>query len=362
MHFHSHFLFIFLDSETTKSPALTPYPDWQTIVNSPTAIKADRCKNLWVVDDIKAGGYILLRFNLTSDVLSERYPVPRELIKPNSNITSIAIEDEDCENLYVYMADSGASKLIVSQIKGNQTWAVNHHFFSTDPVSGNFSVGGIKYQTTDGITGLWLSEKKSNGFADLYFHPLSSNNEFKISTKLLHDNKTLPAYSDLELIGNRGQDRQAGASAYSQKAGVVFYAMVNKNQLSCWRLSNTAKYADAVVNVHNDSIEMIYPSDIKVSGGDVYVLTNNLPAFVHDEIKGDKINYRIFKSSVSDAISDTDCKKSIKDHINSAVDKITNFVPGNKDTTKPNNSNSLQPMTTIIFGAILFALIKFRNF
>lgn len=320
-------------------------------VVSPTALKADRCNNLWVADYGFGGEIRLLRFDLLTNSLADTYPIGKEFIKPNSNITSIAVEDDDCANLYVYMADSGAARLVVFSAKGQNFWNKEHHYFAIDPVAGLFNVGGVQYVESSAVTGLWLSDK------DLVFHPLSSNAEFKVPTATLHDSSQKNiSYVGATYIGNRGVSRQAGASAYAKKEGVVFYAMVNLNQLACWRPMSSENYTTAVKNVYNDSIEMKYPSDVRVAGDeDVWVLTNNLPTFLHGQVNEHEINYRIFKSSVNDAIGDTDCNKSA---LKKLTDKVKSIIPGSGDGK--GQSNPLQPMTAIVGAAAALALFKLK--
>lgn len=325
-------------------------------VVSPTALKADRCNNLWVADYGLGGEIRLLRFDLLTNSLADTYPIAKELRMQNSNITSIAVEDDDCANLYVYMADSGAARLVVFSAKNQMFWNKEHHFFAIDPVSGFFNVSGVKYVENTAVTGLWIGEKNSTGASFLYFHPLSSNNEFKVPTALLHDSsQTKISYMDGTNLGSRGESRQAGASAYAKKEGVVFYAMVNLNQLACWRPQSSDNYTADVKNVYNDSTEMRYPSDVRVSDDDtVWVLTNNLPTFLHAQVNENEINYRIFKSKVSDAIADTDCKRSA---FKKLTDKVKNIIPDGKG-----HSNALQPMTAIVGGAVALALFALKFF
>lgn len=371
--------FYFLTDLTTQSPQLTPYPSWEahttlspnevSEIVSPYHIKADRCGHLWVLDSGVDGEINskkskrlaptrILGYDLRNDNLIQNYEIPAEqFFNQTSILSNIAVEDNDCENIFVYLADSGEPGLIVYSVKEKESWRVKHHFFHPDPLAGNFSITGIKFQTADGLYGLALSEKRPNGFADLYFHPFSSTNEFKVSTEVLR-NRTKIAneayYKDFQLIGSRGSNGQSATSVLDQSTGVIFYAMLNLNRISCWKTSSKKNYTINDGNVFSDPISMVYPSDLKIDDkGRLWVLSNNMQQFLYGELDHKIVNFRILRGPVKEAIKGTACDETAWDIANKAIKKVGDkLLPGTK--TDKNHSNAIQPVAfTITFIALL---------
>lgn len=341
-----------------------PYPSWQAHTTlspndpleivSPIAIKADACNHLWVLDAGVGDNVQLLCYDLSNGFLQERINITKEQIGANKpNFTSIVTDDHDCSKLFVYIAVPTAPTLIVYSAVEKKSWRVNHNFFYTDPLAGNFTVGNIKYETTDGVYGLALSEKQKNGFADLYFHPISSTNEFKVSTAVLR-NETLSTsganFKEFALVGARQANKQSGASFYDQKNGVIFYTLPNLNEIGCWKTTN--KYS--VTDVYADPIEVSYPIDVRVTSdkNQIWVLTNNLPRFLYDKLDMGVINFRILRGAVKDLIKDTACEKTI-------VEKITKFGEKILPSTSKNgnHSNDIRPIGMAITVMSLLTVI-----
>lgn len=326
---------------------------------SPIAIKADRCGHLWVLD---AGidNVQLLGYDLRSNDLFERFTIPKDQLgAQKSNFTSIVADDNDCAKLYVYIAEPSAPALIVYSSTERKSWRVNHHFFHPNPLTGNFTVGNIKYQPQlGGVYGLALSEAQKDGFADLYFHPLSSTNEFKVSTSVLH-NETLSIsnaiYKEFAVLGARELNGQSGASFYDRKNGVIFYTLPNLNEIGCWKTTNNY----SVANVYADSVEMTYPSDVRVSEKEqLWVLTNNLPRFLYDRLDATVINFRILRGSVKDLIKGTACEKTLIEKITKIGEKI---LPSTSKDSK-GHSNDIRPIGLTICFMSLLAVIKAHLF
>lgn len=57
----------------------------------------------------------------------------------------------------------GGYGVIVYSFKDNKSWRVKHNFFHFDPLSGDFNVGGIKFQWTDGVFSMALGKASPDG-------------------------------------------------------------------------------------------------------------------------------------------------------------------------------------------------------
>lgn len=362
------FFLFFTDLTDTKSPLLKPYPSWQShqAVNSkdvpdiisPFHIKIDKCQRLWAVDTgidraLDGNGWArlasarILIFDLRNDNLIREHELSA-LHSEKSLFSNIAVEDNDCGNTFAYIADASTPpSLTVYSFKLNESWQVKHNFFNIDPLAGNFSISGIEYRTTVGLYGLALSEKKTNGFSDLYFHALTSFNEFNVSTEILRNKSIADSasqfYNDFTVIGSRQMNEQAGSSAYDKSNRVIFYTLPNMNGVACWR-TTSKNYTISNGNVFSSATELEYPIDVKVDQKDrLWVLSNNLHRFINGKLNGNKINFHIHFSPVKEAIKNTACEPGF----------FENVV--NKVLRKDKNSSTMErPAVVLTFIGSLF--------
>lgn len=67
-----------------------------------------------------------------------------------------------CNDAFAYLPDLGAYAVIVYDFKNNRSYRVKHNYFYFNPTKGDFNVGGINFQWTDGVFGMALG-KIQNG-------------------------------------------------------------------------------------------------------------------------------------------------------------------------------------------------------
>lgn len=370
--FLTHFLIYFTDT-SNKMPALTPFPSWvahnlndaDPELVSPFRVRADRCGRLWVLDSRIAGVLEqtklygppqLLVYDLHNDDLLRRHVLPMGQTKQSSFFANLAVEDSDCDNTYAYLADLGSPGLVVYSWREQESWRVQHHFFHPDPLAGNFSINGIEFQWDDGLYGLALTKAQSrDDFATLYFHPLSSTMEFSVNTSVLR-NKTLATshgiYREFKVLGSRGPNAQAGAQFLDAETGVLFYALPNQNAVGCWKTTDSYRSQD---RIYTSDTDMIFPSDVKVDEQRrLWVLSNQLQAFIYDELYPGSINFRILTTSVQDAIEQTSCNvpRKLPELITRVGEVIKTNLPGNRggggDSRSRSAASTLQQVATLL--------------
>lgn len=121
----------------------------------------------------------------------------------NTFIANIAVDQGKggCDDAYAYMSDELGYGLIVYSWQQNRSWRITHSYFMPDPLAGDYNVGGLNYQWgEEGIFGMSLSPVALDGFRTLFFHPLSSNREFAVSTRILRDEKlAADSYHDFQV-------------------------------------------------------------------------------------------------------------------------------------------------------------------
>lgn len=91
----------------------------------------------------------------------------------------------ECNNAYAYVPDLGGYGVVVYSFKDNKSWRAKHNFYHFDPLNGDFNVGGVNFQWTDGVFGMALGKQSNEGylfpssstFSLHYYHPYS----FKMS-------------------------------------------------------------------------------------------------------------------------------------------------------------------------------------
>lgn len=331
------------------SPALNPYPTWQShkAVNpddvpdivSPFHIKVDRCNRLWAVDT-GIEGFLngnnskrlaparILIYDLRNDDVLRKFELPVHL--DNSVFSNIVVDDDNCSDTFAYIADAGTpTTLTVYSFKDDEAWKVTHNFFNIEPMAGEFSVLGVKFRTSDALYGLALTEKKDNGYPNLYFHALTSHHEFNVSTQVLR-NKTASKGSDFygqfTVVGERKSDEQAGSTVYDKTQKVLFYTLPNKNEIACWKTNKNY----TIVKVFNSPVEMVYPIDIKIDNKQrIWVLSNNMQQFLNGQLDPHNTNFYIHSVPIAEAVKGTACDPTF-------IEKITNKLSGNgSDASKP---------------------------
>ncbi|XP_066140656.1 protein yellow-like isoform X2 [Euwallacea fornicatus] len=319
-------------TDPVDSPILKPYPNWDAHrslgsfpeIVSPFRIRADQCGRLWVLDTGIEGllentpliykNSTLMIYDLHNDELTRSYEIPFEQTTEDSFLANIAVEDEDCENTFAYLGDLGGPGLIVYSWKSNRSWKVKHNYFHIKPLAGDMTVGGINFQWSDGLFGLALRPEKG-GYSTLFFHPMTSFDEFAVSTKILQDESLATNqsnYHEFKYLGNRGPRSQSGASFLDKKTGVLFYALVQLNAVACWRTTNPSYTMESQGRVYMDNVTMVFANDVKVDNeGNVWVLSDRLPQFMYSSLDYNDVNFRILSAKVGDAIKGTACASKL---------------------------------------------------
>lgn len=336
----------FVNISDGVSPLLHPYPSWEanqiptrkdsedqasgspkllednSTIISTFRVRADECDRLWVMDtglaDILGNPMqhatpSLAIFDLFSDKLIRRHYFPESLMKEDSFFANVIIDADrgDCDNAFAYVPDLGGYQVIVYSFNEDKSWRVKHNFFHFDPLSGDYNIGGVNFQWTDGVFGMAVGKRLRDGTKPIYFHAFSSTKEFMVSNKILKNetySQSPESYYDYKLMGDRGPNSQSSAEFYDPETGIIFYTQVNKDGIGCW---NTAKplTQDTQGLVDSDSDALVFPNDLKVdTEGNLWVLSDRLPMFIFTSLDPAEYNYRILTSPISDIIKGTPCE------------------------------------------------------
>ncbi|KAI5740865.1 hypothetical protein M8J76_007995 [Diaphorina citri] len=344
--------YIPLDSVTSASPNLIPYPSWEAnqvppqpqdqcdTLTTTYRIKADSCDRLWVLDAGTTGlesttkqicPYAIHVFDLRTDRRIRKYQLRPEDIQPGTFITNIAIDvGKSCEDTFLYASDQLAYGLLSYSWERNTSWRARHGFFFPDPLLGEFNVGGVEFQWFgEGIFGITLTPPGPDGFKTLLFHSIASHSEFAVSTRILR-NKTLAesgdSYDAYVKLGDRGEDGHLTTHVMDHN-GILYFNLLDRNAVGCWN-SRYPYRPEYLGLIDIDSEALIFPSDIKVVGDDLWVMSDRMPIHLKATLDFNDINFRIFTIPIEDALRGTVCDGPLLEsdyQKPSSYDRLTHF-------------------------------------
>uniref|UniRef100_A0A1S4H3I8 Protein yellow n=2 Tax=gambiae species complex TaxID=44542 RepID=A0A1S4H3I8_ANOGA len=325
------------------SPDLRPYPGWtenelpterndgsgsnflknNATIISTFRVRADECDRLWVMDTgladilgdaVQYAPPSLVLFDLYTDKLIRRHFFNSTLLKEDSFFANVIVDTErgDCDNAHAYIPDLGSYAVIVYSLAEDRSWRVKHNFFHFDPLAGDYNIGGVNFQWTDGVFGMAVGKRLQDGTRPIYFHAFSSTKEFMVSNMVLQNEsyaQSPQAYYDYKLLGDRGPNSQSSAEFYDSETGVIFYTQVNKDGVGCWNTIMPLN-ADTQGLVDSDSDALVFPNDLKVDNeGTLWVLSDRLPMFIFTSLDAEQYNYRILVGETREIIKGTPCDK-----------------------------------------------------
>lgn len=322
--------YVLLKGPERHNVPLRPYPNWDINLYPDTSgngdnfvsvyrIAIDVCDRMWFVDTgivetlgnrtvVKPHQIIII--NLQNDQIIHRYNLPSNVLTPATILASLTIDTTkgNCGDAYAYFPDLAGYGVVVYSLQQNHAWRVSHNYFFVEPLAGEFLIAGHSFQWNDGVFSVELSDVKRDGFRDMYFHSMAGTHMYRVSTRILR-NETLATRSfhgdDFVIIGDRGPQSQTSTADIHKSSGTMFLGLVNQNALGCWNIHNNI---NTISIVQKDDDRMIYPSDVKISGDRVYVLTNTMPEFLYGRLDYDKTNFRVWSNGVKSAIQGTMCQ------------------------------------------------------
>uniref|UniRef100_A0A182PPU1 Yellow protein n=1 Tax=Anopheles epiroticus TaxID=199890 RepID=A0A182PPU1_9DIPT len=279
-------------------------------------VRADECDRLWVMDTgladilgdaVQYAPPSLVLFDLYTDKLIRRHFFNSTLLKEDSFFANVIVDTErgDCDNAHAYIPDLGSYAVIVYSFADDRSWRVKHNFFHFDPLAGDYNIGGVNFQWTDGVFGMAVGKRLQDGSRPIYFHAFSSTKEFMVSNTVLQNEsyaQSPQAYYDYKLLGDRGPNSQSSAEFYDSETGVIFYTQVNKDGVGCWNTIMPLN-ADTQGLVDSDSDALVFPNDLKVDNeGTLWVLSDRLPMFIFTSLDEQQYNYRILVGETREII------------------------------------------------------------
>ncbi|XP_058467637.1 L-dopachrome tautomerase yellow-f2-like [Malaya genurostris] len=340
------------------NPILKPYPnfelnelrsDLQPDANRIVTVyrpRVDRCDRLWFIDtgmmEIPGNFTIVQRpsiwaIDLKTDTPIHRYEIPAKDVDSGYGLTSITldVDPDDCEKVFVYISDLQTYRMLVYDYQNQKSWRFLHNYFFLNPLEGDFRIQGIPFSWDDGIFSIALSNPDPvTKFRTAYFHALSSNSEFTVSTAVLR-NETASKRSyhdnDFQLLGYRGAQSQSSIHAFDRETGVIFFALIQQNAISCWDTKKPFAPQNMAIIYKNDA-EIVYPNDLAIDNdGYVWFMSNSIIKLLYTKLNLDEFNFHIWRANIRQAIKGTVCDPAIRPNVD-AVQRFGESTGGDRVT------------------------------
>ncbi|CAB3378148.1 Hypothetical predicted protein [Cloeon dipterum] len=323
------------------SPLLNPYPNWSWHqrpegdcdgLTSVFRMQVDQCGRLWVLDsgleNVATGGKQvcpsqLLIFDLKSDTLLRRYRIPKTSLKDNSFLAALTLDvaGDQCgseqDDSFAYFADIYGNGLIVYSFKDDRSYRVDHPYFMPDPLACKFNAGGIDFRWVDGVFGLALSPLVPSDPTNrtLYFHPMSSFNEFSVPTYILR-NETAASQEDNDefkvLPERRGRKYSQASASTMSKEGILIYNLVSRNAIGCWN-THQPHYEGLCGTLYQNNETLSLPNDITIDEENhIWVLSDKLHKYLYKELSPEEYNFRVLRGDINKDVKGTSCDPEYK--------------------------------------------------
>ncbi|XP_039762779.1 L-dopachrome tautomerase yellow-f-like isoform X1 [Pararge aegeria] len=308
----------FVRNAPWKSPGLQPYPGSEDLV-SVYRPRIDVCGRLWMVDTglLEVPGNrkqlrnpSIVIFDLKTDKLILRYEFnDADLVNERTpgGLTSITVDvtKDRCDDAYAYINDLATESMIVYSLKSNTSRRLNHPSFVHDEAALNFTVADYVINWRDGLFSIALSEPDPRGDRTAFYHPMVSNQEFSINTQFL---KSGDIDNNVKVVGTRGVKTQSGSHGYHAATKTLFFANPAQDAILCWRVDTIMAPANIGIAIQ-DHAKLVYISDLKIKGDDLWVLVNQMPKFVFSRLNTSEVNFYIHSGKVRDLIRNTPCEQ-----------------------------------------------------
>ncbi|CAK1547170.1 unnamed protein product [Leptosia nina] len=289
----------------------------------------DKCQRLWVMDTGKIGESQvcppqLLAFDLHTDQLIYRHRVNASNYIATSLFITPVVDiggrgANDCSETFVYVADVSGFGLLVVDVDRDRSWRITHRHFFPYPSHGSFSIDGESFDLMDGLFGLALSPRLSDGFRFMYFHALASVKENVVRTNILqNDSFILDSNADPDSMSVFPEERpnQSAAEAMN-KDGIMFFGLMEPPGVWCWNSAtdfSTRNFHQIAINKET----LQFASGMKIVNNvmgeeELWILTSSFQRVMTGTLNSNRINYRVHAEKVPTLLQNSPCAMSPKD-------------------------------------------------
>ncbi|XP_059611731.1 L-dopachrome tautomerase yellow-f2-like [Phlebotomus argentipes] len=253
---------------------------------------------------------------------SRNFPIIRRVELPDkvtekgsygfAHITLDYQSESSCDDLFVYFTNTFFNYITVYDYKNNDFWTLEHQTFQPVVSESFFTYDkSFEYQLSAGVFSISLGYPDVNGDKTAFYTPIAGTAQYAVSTKVLKNKNNSfisQSLNDFRIMGYRSCNHQSFKTVIDYNYGVMFYSEVQSNQLRCWNIKKP---------LNPDYIGVVYESEEFSAGfqmfidsqGYLWFQSTSVPVtFATDSpLDFNKINQRIFRIRVSDAIQGTVC-------------------------------------------------------
>ncbi|XP_078041837.1 dopaminechrome tautomerase [Augochlora pura] len=296
---------------TGRSPQLHAYPSWdwhgagKGYLNCSQLISVyrsviDKCNRLWVIDSgimTSIDDFTpvctpkLMIFDLQTDQLVRMYVFPREVLRPNSLLTNLIIDDTSattCDDVFAYISDTAGPGLVVFDSGRERSWRLTHASMYPDPNFSMYRIGNVMFELMDGIVGLALSARQSM----LYFQPLATKRLFSVPTAALQAGP-LPFGEQLPVTVVGTKSSQGLALAVDPRDDAILFAPLTETGVSSWN-THTKHLRTLAMNPEKLQFVAEIRSE-EQDNGNFWVMSTSFQKFFRREASPYTINIRIMR-------------------------------------------------------------------
>lgn len=227
---------------------------------------------------------------------------------------TVDVERTRCDDAFAYIPNSRSNQMIVYSFKEDAAWAFNDSTFMSNEQLSTLKINKEEYEVNEGLYSIALGPRNLfNRTRLIYYHPLASFYEFSVSNRVLKSKELSQRDDhllDFTYLGTRGDNTQSGIHDLDPRTRVLFTTQVQKSAISCWNIDKLLTPHN-VATVAQNSSTLIYPSDLKVYGTNVWYLSNQQPVLEKNGMDTKKYHFYVFKRSARLLIDGTICQSTV---------------------------------------------------
>ncbi|CAL8147985.1 unnamed protein product [Orchesella dallaii] len=274
------------------SSPLIPYPSWefQEVGNCSAlqfimSMEIDQFGRMWVIDagriniltdnpDNRCPPKLLL-IDLNTDKVLKVHQFPSNVVSQTSNfLNDIVVGCKNKDECWAYITDAADSKLVIFNLKEDQSFSVIHETMLADPEASVIPTLDGNFTFSTGINGIALSPMYSQ-FDRLYYRPLSSYKLFSVPTSVLQNAMNGERLADSQVTTYARSFGHLGGLAMDS-VGNLYYGLYSNNSVAYFNSRNE----QGTVLVRNDE-DIQWPDSFGFDNeGYLYFTANKLQRFL----------------------------------------------------------------------------------
>ncbi|XP_034181033.2 dopaminechrome tautomerase [Osmia lignaria lignaria] len=294
-----------------SSPQLQAYPSWDwhsagkgdlncSKLISVYRSRLDRCNRLWVLDSgvmTSIDDFMpvcmpkIMVFDLQTDQLVRQYTFPREVLRPNTLLTNLIIDDVSattCDDVFIYMSDTVGPGILVFDGATDRSWRVMHASMYPHPDYSMYRIGSDTFELMDGVVGLAFSAKQGL----VYYQPLATDRLFSVPSTALQAGP--PAFGEqlpVTLVGRKSS--QGLALVVDPRDDTILFSPLTEVAIAAWQPQTNRQ---RILAYSPEKLQFV--AEIRWADhdkGNFWIMSTRFQKFFRKEVNVRDINIRIMR-------------------------------------------------------------------